>query len=119
MKMRTLTLAAAILAIGTGAANAQTAPANVEKVVTVETNFDKLVAKKGIKDGFLEVADPEGIVFKPNAVKITDFYSSIDKQPGSLRWEPKFARISAAGDLAFTAGPYVFQNGKSDDDKVF
>jgi len=119
MKMRTLTLAAAILAIGIGTATAQTAPANVDKVITTETNFDKLVAKKGIKDGFLEVADPEGIVFKPNAVKITDFYSSIEKQAGNLRWEPKFARISAAGDLAFTAGPYVYQNGKTDDDKVF
>lgn len=112
-------LAAAVLAIGIDTANAQTAPANVDKVVTVETNFDKLVARKGIKDGFLEVADPEGIVFKPNAVKITDFYSSIEKQAGTLKWEPKFARISAAGDLAFTAGPYVYQNGKSDDDKVY
>lgn len=119
MKMKTLTLAAAILATGIGAANAQTPPAKVEKVITAEDNFDKLVARKGIKDGFLEVADAEGVVFKPNAVKITDFYSSIDKQPGTLKWEPKFARISAAGDLAFTAGPYVYQNGKTDDDKVF
>src|SRR6201996_1767178 len=91
----------------------------VDKVITAEQNFDKSVAKKGIKDGFLEVADPEGIVFKPNAVKITDFYGSIDKQPGTLKWQPKFARISAAGDLAFTAGPYVYQNGKTDDDKVY
>lgn len=93
--------------------------AQVDKVIKAEDNFNKLVARKGIKDAFLEVADIEGIVFKPHPIKITEFYNSIDKQPGSLAWQPKFARISANGDLAFTAGPYVYQNGKSDDDKVF
>jgi len=99
---------------------AQDAPlAQVQKVVTAEDNFNKLVARKGIKDGFLAVADPEGIVFKPDAKNITQFYSTIDKQPGTLTWKPKFARMAANGDLAFTAGPYVYQNGKTDDDKVF
>ncbi len=90
----------------------------VNTVIDAEKAFSKLVERKGIKDAFLSVADPEGIVFKPDVVKITDFYNNIDKQPGTLTWEPKFARISANGDLAFTAGPYVYQNGKSDDDKV-
>jgi hypothetical protein len=66
----------------------------------------------------LAVAAPDGIVFKPDAVNIVDFYSNIDKQAGKLSWQPKFARISANGDLAFTAGPYVYQNGKTEDDKV-
>jgi len=91
----------------------------VDKVIKAEDNFDKLVARKGIKSAFLEVADPEGIVFKPQAVLIVDFYNNIDKQPGSLTWKPNFARISANGDLAFSAGPYVYQNGKNDTDKVY
>lgn len=91
----------------------------VDKVIKTEDNFDKLVERKGIKAAFLEVADPEGIVFKPTAVNIVDFYTNIDKQPGSLSWKPNFARISANGDLAFSAGPYVYQNGKDDTDKVF
>jgi len=93
--------------------------AHVDKVIKAEDNFDKLVARKGIKAAFLEVADVEGIVFKPQPVKIVDFYTNIDKQPGTLSSTPKFARISANGDLAFTAGPYVYQNGKTDDDKVY
>jgi hypothetical protein len=97
----------------------QAKPVEVNNVIDAENAFKRLVERKGIKDAFLSVADPEGIVFKPEVVKITDFYNSIDKQPGSLTWEPKFARISANGDLAFTAGPYVYQNGKSEDDKVF
>jgi hypothetical protein len=91
----------------------------VDKVIKAEESFDKLVARKGIKDAFLEVADPEGIVFKPQAVNIVSFYTGIDKQPGSLTWKANFARISANGDLGFSAGPYVYQNGKDDTDKVY
>jgi hypothetical protein len=119
ISMKNILFTLIVLAGYTGSALAQTPVITVNKVIGAEESFNKLVARKGIKDAFLEVADPEGIVFKPNAVKIADFYANIDKQPGILKWEPKFARVSAAGDLAFTAGPYVYQNGKSDDDKVF
>lgn len=91
----------------------------VKTVVDAERAFDKAVARKGIKEGFLSVLDDEGIVFRPNAVNAREFYTAIDKQAGSLTWEPKFARISAYGDLAFTAGPYVYQNSKTDTDKVY
>jgi ketosteroid isomerase-like protein len=94
-------------------------PAKVNTVVEAEKSFNALVAKKGMKEGFLAVADPDGIVFRPKPVKITDFYANIQKQAGSLSWTPKIARISYNGDLAFTAGPYVYQNGKTDDDKVY
>ena len=116
--MKNIIITTALLAVTSATSFAQKT-AKVETVVAAEDAFNKLVARKGIKEGFLAVTDPEGIIFKPNAVKVVDFYSSIDKQPGTLKWEPKFARISRNGDLAFTAGPYVYQNGKTDDDKVF
>lgn len=116
--MKRIILATTILISCQGLALAQN-KVEVSMVVDAEKSFNKSVERKGIKDAFLSVADPEGIVFRPEVVKITDFYGSIDKQPGSLSSDPKFARISANGDLAFTAGPYVYQNGKSDDDKVF
>jgi hypothetical protein len=117
--MKKIILAASILIGLSKFVVAQTAPADVNTVVEAEKDFNKLVGHKGIKDGFLAVADPEGIVFKPDAVNITDFYSKIDKQAGTLSWKPNFARISANGDLAFTAGPYLYQNGNDDTDKVF
>ena len=98
---------------------AQTGPADVNTVIEAEKNFNKLVERKGIKGGFLAVADAEGIVFKPDAVNITDFYNNIDKQAGTLVTKPNFARIAVNGDLAFTAGPYVYQNKGTDTDKVY
>ncbi len=98
---------------------AQGVPAKVQTVVDAEISFNKAVAKKGIKDGFLSVIDDEAVVFRPNAVSAKDFYTRIEKQPGSLSWEPKFGRISANGDLAFTAGPYIYQNGIADSNKVY
>ncbi|MEN0054255.1 MAG: hypothetical protein AAGC65_11325 [Mucilaginibacter sp.] len=117
--MKKIILAATFIGYSVFALAQTTPPAQVNKVVSAEEAFNKLVERKGIKDGFLAVADAEGIVFKPDAVKITDFYSKIDKQAGKLSWVPKFARISANGDLAFTAGPYIYQNGKADDEKVY
>ncbi|WP_428330666.1 hypothetical protein [Mucilaginibacter sp.] len=117
--MKRILLAVAVLISLNKVAQAQTAHADVNTVVEAEKDFNKLVERKGIKGGFLSVADPEGIVFKPDAINITQFYNSIDRQAGSLKWVPNFARISVNGDLAFTAGPYVYQNGKSDTDKVY
>jgi hypothetical protein len=115
--MKRSILVAAVLISCHGLVFAQAA--KVSEVVTAEQAFNRLVERKGIKEAFLTVADPEGVVFRPHVVKITDFYNSIDKQPGKLSWQPTFARISANGDLAFSAGPYIYQNGKDDTDKVF
>ncbi|MBW4891188.1 nuclear transport factor 2 family protein [Mucilaginibacter sp. HMF5004] len=93
--------------------------AEVQTVVAAEEAFNKAVAKKGIKEGFLSAIDDDAIVFRPNAVSAKEFYTRIDKQPGNLSWVPKFGRISANGDLAFTAGPYIYQNSAADTDKVY
>jgi len=110
---------ALILVFCSAIAFAQAPKAQVQTVVDAEVAFNKAVAKKGIKDGFLSVVDDDAVVFKPNVVNAKSFYTHIEKQPGLLTWEPKFARISANGDLAFTAGPYVYQKSSTDSDKVF
>jgi len=113
-------LLAAIILIGLGKpVFAQNAPADVNTAINADKEFDRQVERKGIKGGFLAVADPDGIIFKPDVVNIVTFYNNIDKQAGTLSMHPNFARISANGDLAFTAGPYLYQNGNDDTDKVF
>jgi hypothetical protein len=98
---------------------AQAPAADVNQAINADKNFNRLIERKGIKEGFLAVADPEGIIFKPNEININDFYKNIDQQAGTLTMKPNFARIAVNGDLAFTAGPYVYQNGNDDTDKVF
>jgi hypothetical protein len=117
--MKKLLLLAIVLTGINKIAQAQAPTGDVNTVVDAEKNFNKLVERKGIKGGFLTVADPGGIIFKPNVVNITEFYNSIDKQAGTLSTKPNFARISVNGDLGFTAGPYIYQNGNDDSDKVF
>jgi hypothetical protein len=112
-------LLAAILLSGLSLSAVSQTKIEVASVVTAEENFNKLVDRKGIKDGFLAVADAEGFVFKPNVVKITDFYEGIDKQPGKLTWQPNLHASLQTATLGFTAGPYVYQNGKTEDDKVY
>jgi hypothetical protein len=118
--MKRIFLAAILLISANKLALAQAnAPTDVNRVIEAEKNFNKLIERKGIKAGFLAVADPEGIVFKPEPVGIIDFYNKIERQAGSLSWHPNFARISRNGDLAFTAGPYIYHNGNNDTDMVY
>jgi hypothetical protein len=117
--MKRIILAAIILISSVKLSLAQTPAADVNKAVNADKNFNKLVERKGIKGGFLAVADPDGIIFKPDVINITSFYNNIDKQEGSLTMQPNFGRIAANGDLAFTAGSYTYQNGADDTDKVY
>ena len=117
--MKKLGFAVLVLISSTRFTFAQAPAADVNKAVDADKAFNKLVEKKGIKGGFLAVADPEGIIFKPNVININEFYKNIDQQAGTLTMQPNFARIAVNGDLAFTAGPYVYQNGNDDTDKVY
>ena len=87
----------------------------VKEVLDAEKDFDRVIAQKGIKEGMLAVIDPEAIVFKPEPVAAKTFYTDSKKIPGKLTTTPKIARISANGDLAFTAGSYALKDNGTDD----
>lgn len=90
--------------------------AQVKDVLDAEKEYNRLVAQKGIRDGSLAVLDPEAMVFKPEPVSAKTYYDGSGKIAGKLTSTPKIARISAIGDLAFTAGPYSIKNGTDDVD---
>lgn len=84
----------------------------VNSLVAAENYFSALTKKNGSKDGFLKVSDDETIIFRPDAVKVENFYGKGTMDgPGQLSWVPVFARISQSGDWGFTSGPYTFLNG--------
>jgi hypothetical protein len=90
--------------------------AQVKEVLDVEKDFNRTIAQKGIKDGMLAMVEPDALVFKPEPVSAKTFYTQGEKTPGKLVVTPKIARISANGDLAFTAGSYTLTNGTEDAD---
>ena len=81
----------------------------VNSLVAAENYLSALAKKNGSKDAFLKVSDDETLIFRPDPVKVKDFYDrgTIDG-PGQLSWKPVYAKISQSGDWGFTTGPFTF-----------
>jgi len=89
--------------------------AHVKEVLDAEKDYNRVISQKGMRDGSLAVMEPDAIVFKPEPVNAKNYYTASEKIPGKFISTPKIARISANGDLAFTAGSYTMKDGGSDD----
>lgn len=81
----------------------------VNSLVATENYFSALAKKNGSKEAFLKVSDDESLIFRPDPVKVKDFYGrgTVDG-PGQLSWVPVYAKISQSGDWGFTTGPFTF-----------
>ena len=77
-----------------------------DEVVAVEHSFAARVRAAGMKAGFLEYLAPAGVVFRPGPVNDREAYANAPASPVLLSWEPAVADISAAGDLAYSTGPF-------------
>jgi len=88
---------------------AQESNGRVNSLVAAENYFSALAKKNGSKEAFLKVSDDESIIFRPDPVKVKDFYGrgTVDG-PGQLSWVPVYAKISQSGNWGFTTGPYTF-----------
>ncbi|MGI4749358.1 MAG: hypothetical protein ACRYFB_01890 [Janthinobacterium lividum] len=85
-------------------------------VLEAEKDYNKAVSQKGIREGSLSMMDADAMVFKPEPVLAKTYYDGKEKIAGKLTVTPSMARISANGDLAFTAGSYVIKNNTDDAD---
>lgn len=88
--------------------------AQTKTVLEAEKDYNRAVSQKGIRNGSLSVMDADAIIFKPEPVLATTYYKGSDKNTGKLTVTPTMARISANGDLAFTAGSYIIKNNTDD-----
>ncbi|RYE36035.1 MAG: hypothetical protein EOP42_04855 [Sphingobacteriaceae bacterium] len=84
--------------------------AQIKTVLDAEKDYNRSVSQKGIREASLAAIDAEAIVFKPEAVSAKTYYTGIEKNTGKLTATPTIARISANGDLAFSAGSYLIRN---------
>ena len=93
---------------------------DAEKVFNTEKTFEKMVAEKGIRDGFIEFMAPTGIIFRPEAVNARESFASRPASPASLTWNPIWIDVSSNGAIAYSIGNSVFRpKGKDDPNMIF
>ncbi|RYE35999.1 MAG: hypothetical protein EOP42_04970 [Sphingobacteriaceae bacterium] len=90
--------------------------AQIKTVLDAEKDYNHVLAQKGIRDGSLSVVDADAMVFKPEPILAKTYYTGTEKSAGKLTVTPTIARISANGDLAFSAGSYIIKNTNDDAD---
>ena len=86
-----------------------------QKVYETEKAFEKMVAEKGIRDGFIEFLSPVGIMFMPDIVNGHEAWKARPASHAALTWNPIWIDVSSNGVLAFSIGNSIYRpNGKDD-----
>jgi ketosteroid isomerase-like protein len=75
-------------------------------VVNAERAFAAFTAENGMRDGFVQFAADDALMFAPNAVNVKEFYRDQESTPALLKWQPIHAEISSSGDLGWSTGPW-------------
>ncbi len=75
----------------------------------LEHRFAAAVAERGVRQGFLEFAASDGVLFRPKAVPAREFLEPLPDRPGLLSWYPVVAAQAASGELGYTTGPWSFR----------
>src|SRR6478736_5771603 len=80
---------------------------NADALVATETAFEKSCLAKGIRDGFLDWVDSNGITLtKTGTVNAKKFWSSLPTFDGVFSWSPSYAEMSLSGDWGYTTGNF-------------
>lgn len=92
------------------------------KIIKTEKDFEKLIAEKGLAEGFYQFADSNAVIKRENdtliigKINIKNYYLNSKHKNATITWSPDAVIISDAGDMASTYGKYVWTikdlNGK-------
>src|SRR5262245_22010343 len=88
---------------------------HAQKIYDTERAFERAVAEKGIKDGFIEFLSPVGVMFRPQPVNGRDWWMRQLKSPAALTWNPIKIETSSTGALAYSIGNSIYKPKGSDD----
>lgn len=83
------------------------APA-LEPVLRAELAFARLADEKGIRTAFLTWLTEDASVFSPRMTSRKEQYGPEPGDPGHLVWYPEAMGLAAAGDLAWSFGPWTY-----------
>lgn len=86
------------------------------QIKKAEKDFEKLVAEKGVAEGFYQFADANATIKRERDTLITGkdnirkYYSKPNYKNVSVQWTPDYIEVSKAGDLAYTYGKYEWHS---------
>lgn len=84
------------------------------QIVKTEKDFEKLVAEKGLAEGFSQFADSNAVIKRERDSliigknNIKNYYLNPKFQNATVTWSPYSVTVSDAGDMASTYGKYVW-----------
>lgn len=84
------------------------------EIVKTEKEFEKLVAHKGVAEGFYQFADSNAVIKRERdtliigKINIKKYYSSPKYQNATVTWSPESVTVSDGGDMASTYGRYTW-----------
>jgi ketosteroid isomerase-like protein len=84
---------------------------SLEAVIAAERAFAAMAKTHGIDTAFYESIADDGVLFRPRVVPGKQWLrqNMRPKGPDLLAWDPRWADVSAAGDLGYTTGPYEYR----------
>jgi ketosteroid isomerase-like protein len=104
--MTRLALPALALLAWAAPAAAQQADTALASLVDADLAFSAASREHGVPAAFLANAADSGLVFTPAPALAREQYAGRPDPPILLTWYPVAAKISAAGDLGYTTGPF-------------
>lgn len=89
------------------------------QIYDTERAFEKMVAEKGIRDGFIAFLAPQGVIFRPEAVNGRESWRSRPASPAALTWNPIKIEVSSNGALGYSIGKSIYRPKGKDDPTGF
>ena len=93
--------------------------ADKKELMEVDRAFSDLSEEKGMKNAFIEYADSNVVLLRPNEMPIVganaiDYLIQLNDSDFTLTWQPNGGCISGSGDLGYTFGIYAMKPRSKD-----
>ena len=86
-----------------------------QRIYDTERAFERLVAEKGIRAGFLGYLSPDAVMFFPEVANARETWTKRPISPAALTWNPILIFASSNDVLAYSIGNSVYRpKGKND-----
>ncbi len=87
-------------------------------IFQTEKKFEKMVAEKGIRDGFMEFLSPVAVMFMPDATNGREAWKARPASTASLTWNPIWIDVATNGALGYSIGNSQYRAKGKDDPAV-